>query len=407
MATRIQFRCASCSYLVKVPIAYAGRKGKCPGCKEVVRIPNEPAAESPKEKPDKAARVTGRSEKDKTEKDKAELLAAKERAARAETTRAKRPGPKIGGKPTDDSRSEMHETSKLDASKLDRPSERKAKPKLAPPVGLPGAELVVPAMPRSEAPTRRMPRLEDPAPAAGARPVKTSAPARDDDDAPMPAGASHLFRRVGSEPIRLQVGVPVVIGRSQDCDLTIPSSRVSRRHAQVVWKGARPYLEDLGSQNGTLVNGAPVQSHRLRDGDEILVGPFLIGYAIARAGEEPDALDFMADSDLKTEFTLVDAMSGRLEEVTLFEVLQTLEFNKKTGTLEVSSSAGTARIGVDKGFVVFARLGDTRGADAVLGAFEWDKGRFRLEPALTSTADLRLPITGLLLEAGRRLDERG
>jgi hypothetical protein len=52
----------------------------------------------------------------------------------------------------------------------------------------------------------------------------------------------------------------VVIGRSADCDLTIPVPRISRQHARFVVEGNKLLLEDLNSSNGTSVNGIRITS---------------------------------------------------------------------------------------------------------------------------------------------------
>ncbi|MEM6329610.1 MAG: SpoIIE family protein phosphatase [Planctomycetota bacterium] len=63
-----------------------------------------------------------------------------------------------------------------------------------------------------------------------------------------------------------------VIGRSGDCHIAIDVAAVSRRHAVVHREGGRFFVEDLGSRNGTLVNGQKIASRTpLRDGDRILV----------------------------------------------------------------------------------------------------------------------------------------
>jgi hypothetical protein len=63
-----------------------------------------------------------------------------------------------------------------------------------------------------------------------------------------------------------------VIGRSPDCTVPLSDPRASRRHAEVRPRDDGFLLVDLGSTNGTKVNGRRVQEHVLRDGDEIAVG---------------------------------------------------------------------------------------------------------------------------------------
>jgi hypothetical protein len=63
-----------------------------------------------------------------------------------------------------------------------------------------------------------------------------------------------------------------VIGRGQDSAFRLPDTGVSRRHLEITWDGHRAMLTDLGSTNGTTVNGNPVQTWQLNDGDVIRVG---------------------------------------------------------------------------------------------------------------------------------------
>ncbi len=69
----------------------------------------------------------------------------------------------------------------------------------------------------------------------------------------------------------------LTVGRLPDCDVVIDDPSVSKRHATITWSGAdrRAYLEDLGSSNGTFLNGALVDAEvpiRLQDGDELSFG---------------------------------------------------------------------------------------------------------------------------------------
>jgi hypothetical protein len=65
---------------------------------------------------------------------------------------------------------------------------------------------------------------------------------------------------------------PLVIGRLPECNIVVEDSNVSRRHAELRRDGPDVVVSDLGSTNGTRVNGAQVRSRRLSDGDEITIG---------------------------------------------------------------------------------------------------------------------------------------
>ncbi len=62
------------------------------------------------------------------------------------------------------------------------------------------------------------------------------------------------------------------VGRGLDNDLVLESTDVSRHHAQIEYRDGSYHLTDLGSTNGSRVNGQPVQRAILRDGDEIEFG---------------------------------------------------------------------------------------------------------------------------------------
>jgi pSer/pThr/pTyr-binding forkhead associated (FHA) protein len=67
------------------------------------------------------------------------------------------------------------------------------------------------------------------------------------------------------------------LGRDPTADLVIPDRSVSRRHASVRVEGATAVVEDLGSRNGTFVNGQAIDSPcRLREGDVIGLGGTLL-----------------------------------------------------------------------------------------------------------------------------------
>ncbi len=66
----------------------------------------------------------------------------------------------------------------------------------------------------------------------------------------------------------------VVIGRTAECDVILYEAGVSRKHARILLEGASLFIEDLGSSNGTRVNGETISKKQLlKDGDSISMGP--------------------------------------------------------------------------------------------------------------------------------------
>ena len=65
---------------------------------------------------------------------------------------------------------------------------------------------------------------------------------------------------------------PWTVGRSQDNDIVIPDPNVSRKHARLSRADNGYVVEDLGSTNGTLLDGAPIDRERIESGDELTFG---------------------------------------------------------------------------------------------------------------------------------------
>lgn len=68
----------------------------------------------------------------------------------------------------------------------------------------------------------------------------------------------------------------LVLGRSRGCDVVLSSEAVSRRHAQLFFRDGNWVIRDLGSTNGTRVNGVRVGRCRLRPGDRVALGDALL-----------------------------------------------------------------------------------------------------------------------------------
>src|SRR5882672_8810209 len=65
---------------------------------------------------------------------------------------------------------------------------------------------------------------------------------------------------------------PIVVGRSSDLDMVLVEEMVSRKHAKIELKDGKINIEDLGSTNGTFVNGERIVKGWLKEGDRVLIG---------------------------------------------------------------------------------------------------------------------------------------
>jgi hypothetical protein len=86
-----------------------------------------------------------------------------------------------------------------------------------------------------------------------------------------------LLPRTAGRPLRLPDPAAVeharlVLGRGQGCTIVLSDITVSRRHAELVLRDGRWILRDLGSSNGTWVNGRQVVEAEVRPGDRVVLG---------------------------------------------------------------------------------------------------------------------------------------
>jgi FHA domain len=81
--------------------------------------------------------------------------------------------------------------------------------------------------------------------------------------------------RVGNEQIALPLGVTLVGRDATSCRICIFDGLISRKHARIQCDGEQATIEDLGSRNGTRLNGVPIaRPHVLRDGDRVGIGSY-------------------------------------------------------------------------------------------------------------------------------------
>lgn len=130
----------------------------------------------------------------------------------------------------------------------------------------------------------------------------------------------HVLVRLDGSDVGKVLALPkrdYVIGRRPTSDLVLNFEGVSRRHAQIVYRGDDYVLEDLGSANGTTVGGERITRHVLRDGDIIRFGPRVsVRYSVTDAREEK-MLRHLYDASVR------DSLTGAFNREYLNERLRT------------------------------------------------------------------------------------
>jgi pSer/pThr/pTyr-binding forkhead associated (FHA) protein len=105
-----------------------------------------------------------------------------------------------------------------------------------------------------------------------------------------------MFRSTGERRSFSVTRDVTVIGRREDCDLIIPLGEVSRKHCRLVKDGDLLKVEDLGSANGTYLNGQRVQESLLAPGDTVQVGPVVFVLQIDGVPADDELRPVIAES---------------------------------------------------------------------------------------------------------------
>ncbi len=205
----------------------------------------------------------------------------------------------------------------------------------------------------------------------------------------------------------------IIIGRSSDLDMVLVEDMVSRKHAKITTDDHVVTIQDLGSTNGTFVNGEKVRKAELKDGDRILIGTSIIkmvfvdGDATNHALSETEARSKMAVAANKR--ATPKSMAGSIEEIPLPDLLQLLSTSRKAGVLVVRTDTTTGRLFLRKGQIYFATLdpGNAGPRKAIFRMLSWTQGSFELEPPdeTPQPGEMDESTEALLMEGMRQLDE--
>jgi ABC-type multidrug transport system ATPase subunit/ABC-type multidrug transport system permease subunit len=201
-------------------------------------------------------------------------------------------------------------------------------------------------------------------------------------------------------------GRDLLIGRLPGVDISLPHPTVSRRHAEVTRENGEVRIKDLGSANGTRVNGIAVRESRLSPGDEIAIGPFRIAFDGVGLHEAP------LESGLSIEARGISLKFGDSQ------VLSELDLNIDPGSMvALIGASGAGKTTLMK--VLSGILEPTEGVVLCGGElvgnrlpeigyvpqFDLVHGELTVSEALNYAARLRLPPDTTAEERKERVDE--
>lgn len=216
----------------------------------------------------------------------------------------------------------------------------------------------------------------------------------------------------------LENGQEIVVGRSSDLDMVLVEEMVSRRHARIQVRDGMITIQDLGSTNGTFVNGEKIRHAQLREGDRVLIGTSILKVVAIgpRPSEnrvpsrEPPPARRDPGKHRASGAGEAPRMSGNIQEIPLPDLLQLFGTSRKTGVLVIRGEHQTGKVYLDQGYLQYALIeghAEVHPLKAIYRMLGWPEGMFELEPPESRTFEHPLDATvqEVLMEGFRQLDE--
>ncbi len=158
--------------------------------------------------------------------------------------------------------------------------------------------------------------------------VKRAAPTRvATSQAPVERLAFVFYAPSGTRVCELSPSQSLVVGRDAECEVVVDAHGVSRRHARLSWPSEGPLVEDLGSTNGTIVNGRKSARAALAPGDTLRLGDVSVG-VLGRGASE----------GLPTVLETYERFVQRLKD----EVVRAQTFGRAFSVLRLGASSESA-----------------------------------------------------------------
>jgi len=204
----------------------------------------------------------------------------------------------------------------------------------------------------------------------------------------------------------------IIIGRSSELDMVLVEDMVSRKHAKITTDDKNVTIQDLGSTNGTFVNGEKIRKVELKDGDRILIGTSIIKLVFV----DGELTSHLTETEARSKMAVTankkppsKSMSGSIEEIPLPDLLQLLSTSRKSGVLVLRSDAGVGKLYMRKGQIYFASIDDSFAVPprkAIIRMLGWTQGFFELEPPDERAVleELSDSTEALLMEGMRQID---
>jgi pSer/pThr/pTyr-binding forkhead associated (FHA) protein len=131
----------------------------------------------------------------------------------------------------------------------------------------------------------------------------------------------------------ISLTLPTIVGRSQEAGLTVGHPTISRRHAELFEKAGLLMIRDLGSLNGTVIDGQRIKEAPLPPGAEFTIGPLTFRVQYEYKGDRSDDMHPHASAAKAGDDSATTATAETPTELPDFEAVDE-EFAKKASAKE-------------------------------------------------------------------------
>jgi ABC-type multidrug transport system ATPase subunit/pSer/pThr/pTyr-binding forkhead associated (FHA) protein len=208
----------------------------------------------------------------------------------------------------------------------------------------------------------------------------------------------------------------VTIGRDPENDVAINHPLVSKKHAQIIKQDGRVYIVDVGSTNGTFVNGIKIRKHPLQELDRIVVGPIELHFSGASLSHTPTGTVVRLDVR-NVSFQVSDVVTGK-PKLLLDDLSLVVKPRELIGLLGPSGAGKTTLMNALNGFVkptgghvfyngadLYQNLSSMKSTIGFVPQEDIMHKQLSVRRCLYYAAKLRLPADLSEAEVNKRVDE--
>jgi hypothetical protein len=208
----------------------------------------------------------------------------------------------------------------------------------------------------------------------------------------------------------------VGIGRHASNEIQLPSRAVSNFHAEILKEDGALVIRDLGSTNGTRVNGECIDRSPVSPGDSIRIGNHVLSLQIrSQAVSSPSAGNGASAFGAGARGRILPpkaraADCDRSTDLTLAELLRRLSARREPHQVRLTRDGACARLLFDRERLFHVEYGDAVGEKALYRLFGWHDGDYEVAPLSDSSSELVtlcLPLEALIVEGLDHVQELG